>query len=169
MIHPKLPTNIYPVVKRKKEVDGVGGKTTDEEHEAGLGKMATNDTAESLFAGLTHQLDNFGTILGIHAAGISQARINGDFKRKNVNGNKIDGMYHILPTKMKQSLLTMAINEASTVRRHETIAIEKQQQHKQHKQELLKRIKLLKAETLSLNDPRVPVLISEYRNAYLTR
>ena len=111
------------------------GKTTDEQHQAGLGKMATNDTAESPFAGLTHQLWNFGTILGIHAGGISQARINGDFKRKNVNGNKKDGMYHILPTKMKQSLLTMAIDGAPSVRGNEAIAIEKQQQHKQHKQE----------------------------------
>ena len=127
------------------------GNTTDEQHKAGLGKMATNDTAESPFAGLTNQLGNFGTILGIHAGGISQARINGDFKRKNVNGNKKDGMYHMLPTKMKQSLLTMAIKEAPNVRRKEAIAIEKQQQHKQQKQDLLKRIKLIKAETLYIN------------------
>ena len=126
----------------------IWGKTTDEQHQAGLGKMATNDTVESPFAGLTTQLVNFGTILGIHAGGISQARINGDFKRKNDNGNKKDGMYHILPTKMKQSLLTMAINEAPNVRRNEAIAIEKQQQHKQ---ELLKQIKLLKAETPYIN------------------
>ena len=60
-------------------------------------------------------------------------------------------MYHTLPTKMKQSLLTMAIKEAPNVRRNEAIAIEKQQQHKQQKQELLKRIKLIKAETLYIN------------------
>ena len=54
----------------------------------------------------------------------------------------------MLPTKMKQSLLTMAINEAPTVRRNKAIAIEKQQQHKQ---DLLKRMKLLKAESLYIN------------------
>ena len=32
------------------------GKTTDEEHVAGIGMMATNDPAESPFTGLTQQL-----------------------------------------------------------------------------------------------------------------
>ena len=32
------------------------GQTTDEEHFAFLGKMATNDPAETLFASLTRQL-----------------------------------------------------------------------------------------------------------------
>ena len=36
------------------------GETTDEEHEACLGRMATNDSAESPFAGLTQQMQQFG-------------------------------------------------------------------------------------------------------------
>ena len=74
--------------------------------------------------------------------------MNADFKRKDVNGNKKNGTYHMLPTKMRQLLLTMAIKEAPTVRQNEAIALEKQQQHKQ---ELLNRMKLLKAESLYIN------------------
>ena len=40
------------------------GQTTDKEHHAFLGKMATNDPAESPFASLTHQLQSFGHFLG---------------------------------------------------------------------------------------------------------
>ncbi len=36
------------------------GETTDEEHKACLGRMATNDSAESPFAGLTQQMQQFG-------------------------------------------------------------------------------------------------------------
>ena len=113
--------------------------------------MATNNTAESPFAGLTHLMECFGRILGINAAATSQARINGDFRRENVDGNKNNGMYHVLPTKLKQSLLTMAINDALTVRRNEGIAIEKQRRHKQNKHDLLKKMKLMKAQQLYIN------------------
>ena len=46
------------------------GATTDDEHHASLGKMATNDPAESPFAALTSQMQSFGRILGIHASGV---------------------------------------------------------------------------------------------------
>jgi hypothetical protein len=36
------------------------GMTTEQEHYTGIGKMATNDMAESSFAGLTQQLQSFG-------------------------------------------------------------------------------------------------------------
>ena len=36
------------------------GQTTDDEHAACIGKMATNDPAESPFASLTCQLQSFG-------------------------------------------------------------------------------------------------------------
>ena len=57
------------------------GGTTEEEHQACMGKMATNDPAESPFATLTQQLQSFGRVLGIHASAIGQARINGNFHR----------------------------------------------------------------------------------------
>ena len=40
------------------------GQTTDEEHFAFLGKMATNDPTESPFAFLKHQLQSFSCLLG---------------------------------------------------------------------------------------------------------
>ena len=57
------------------------GFTTEEEHNALIGKSATNDSAESPFAMLTQQMQQFGRILGIHAAAVGQAKMNGDFKR----------------------------------------------------------------------------------------
>ncbi len=55
------------------------GETTDEEHEACLGRMATNDLAKSPFAGLTQQMQQFGRVLGIHASAVSHAKFSGDF------------------------------------------------------------------------------------------
>ena len=43
--------------------------------------MATNDMAELPFAGLPNQMGCFGTLLGIHATGVSQERINRDLKK----------------------------------------------------------------------------------------
>ena len=45
----------------------------------------------------------------------------------------------------------MAINKALSVRINKAIVIEKQRRNKQNKQDLLKRIKLLKAHTLYVN------------------
>ena len=50
------------------------GFTTEEEHNALIGKSATNDSAESPFAMLTQQMQQFGRILGIHAAAVGQAK-----------------------------------------------------------------------------------------------
>ena len=41
--------------------------------------MATNDTIESLFVTITHQLQAFGQDIGIHALNSGQTKINGDF------------------------------------------------------------------------------------------
>ena len=104
--------------------------------------------AESPFAGLTQQLQSFGRVLGIHASAPGQARINGDFKRQ-LNGNDSDnndGLYHCLPNNMKQSLLKFAISSAPTVRGQEEISLNKQREHKQNKQAMLRRNKLLGAQ-----------------------
>ena len=49
------------------------GQITDDEHIKCIGKMATNDAAESPFASRTCQLQSFGSVLGIHASAIGQA------------------------------------------------------------------------------------------------
>ena len=101
--------------------------------------MATNDIAESPFAGLSHQFGMYGRILGIHASAISQARINGDFRRILIEMDKKDGMFHCLSPKMKESLLRMAIRDAPAVRANKEIALNKQRQHKQNKQDILQK------------------------------
>ncbi len=55
-----------------------GVKLQKEEHDACIGKNATNDPAESPFTKLTRELQCFGIILGIHASAVGHARINSD-------------------------------------------------------------------------------------------
>ena len=122
------------------------GETTHKQHVTCIGLMATNDPAESPFAGLSHQFGMHGRILGIHASAISQARINGDFSRILNEMNKKDGMFHCLSPKMKESLLRMAIRDAPMVRKNEEIALNKQREQKQNKQDILRKNKLLGAQ-----------------------
>ena len=119
------------------------GQTIQAEHETCIGLMATNDMAESPFSGLSHQFQMYGRILRIHASGISHARINGDFRRILNGREKKDGMFHCLSPKMKESLLRMAICDIPTVRANKEIALNKQRKHKQDKQDMLQRTKLL--------------------------
>ena len=48
-------------------------------------------------------------------------------------------MFHCLSPKMKESLLKMAICDAPTVRANKEIALNKQRQHKQNKQDILQK------------------------------
>jgi hypothetical protein len=118
------------------------GQTTDEEHAAFLGKMATNDSAESPFASLTRQLQQFGRMLGIHASAVGHARINGDFVRDYKNPDN-DGAYHKLSDEMRSSLLTFALQVAPAIRKTEQTALDKQREAKRVKQEMLRKNKML--------------------------
>jgi len=121
------------------------GETTEDEHQACMGKMATNDPAESPFATLTQQLQSFGRVLGIHASAIGQARINGDFHRdiKDENNN---GAYLRLPKEMHDSLLRFAIGAAPQVRKAEKVALDKQRARKDRRKEILREKKLMAAQ-----------------------
>jgi hypothetical protein len=121
------------------------GYTTQEEHHACIGKMATNDPAESPFAQLTRQLQNFGRVLGIHASAVGHARMNGDFKR-DINNPTVDGAYHKLSKEMRESLILFALSAAPGVRAAECVALEKQREAKSKKQEMLKRRKFVAAQ-----------------------
>ena len=105
------------------------GYTSDSEHAACLGKMATNDPAESPFAMLTNQMQSFGRILGIHASGVGQARMNGDFERDLSDGNT-DGPFYQLSDKMRDSLITFALGEAPEMRKTTSAAVNRQRTHK---------------------------------------
>ncbi len=101
-----------------------------------MGRMATNDSAESPFASLTHQLQQFGRMLGIHASAVGHARINGDFNRDLKNfGN--DGAYHRLSDEMRSSLLTFALQLAPVICKSEKKGLDTQHEAKQVKQEQL--------------------------------
>ena len=117
------------------------GRTTDEEHEASLGRYATNDPAESPFALLTRQLQSFGRVLGIHASAVGQARMNEDFKRSK-QCDEDDGLFHRLPKEMHDSLLTFALSVAPKVRESEEKALARQREAKKKKQDALRARKL---------------------------
>lgn len=112
------------------------GETSDEVHEACLGRMATNDFAESPFAGLTQQMQQFGRVLGIHASAVSHAKFSGDFCLDYKDSTN-DGRYFKLPKDMRESLLTYALSIAPTVRKEEKEALELQREAKKQKQKVL--------------------------------
>ena len=62
--------------------------TTQEEHQACIGMMASNDPYESPFAQITRQLQIFRRVLGIRSAAVGNARHNGDFRRSSGSVNE---------------------------------------------------------------------------------
>lgn len=117
------------------------GETTDDEHHACIGRMATNDPAESPFAALTRQMQQYGRLLGIHAAGMGQAKYNGDFYR-DIKDKSKNGLYHQLPPDMHASLLKFALKIAPEVRKAESAALDRQRAAKAKRQALLRKKKL---------------------------
>eukprot|EP00965_Chrysotila_dentata_P109518 3619671-Pleurochrysis_carterae.AAC.1 len=55
------------------------GNTSEEEHAAALGKLATNGPAESAFGAITQEPSSFGLIAFSSTSGVAQARRNPDF------------------------------------------------------------------------------------------
>jgi len=76
-----------------------------------MGKVSMNDPAKSLFAILTQKMQQHGCILGIHASTIGQVRMNGDFIR-DINDSSNIGMYHQLPSEMRELLVRYAVSTA---------------------------------------------------------
>ena len=112
------------------------GKTTEQEHAAGIGMMATNDPAESPFAALTQQLQSFGRVMGMNASAVGHARLHGDLDRSITDG-VVDGSYHQLPKEMKWLLMELALGISAEVRHDERRSLKRQQEEKQRKQEML--------------------------------
>jgi hypothetical protein len=103
---------------------------SEAEHLAPKGKHATNDPAESPFAQLTRQLQCFGQLLGIHASAVSQARINGDFKRDLKDSSK-DGAYFKLSPDELQSLFAYALRASPAVQREKKVHLKVQRDGKE--------------------------------------
>ena len=121
------------------------GNTSEEVHTACLGKYATNDTAETSFAGLTQQLQSYGRLLGVHASATGQAKINGDFQQ-TIGGFNKDGIFHTISKEMRSSLLMFALKEAPGVRVAEERALNKQREYKKRKKQILRKKKVLNAQ-----------------------
>ena len=121
------------------------GQTTDEEHHACIGKMATNDPAESPFALLTRQLQSFGRLLGIHAAAVGQARFNGDFSH-DLKNPEDKGAFHQLLPDMHDSLLEFALSIAPEIRKAEKVALDRQREAKHRRIKLLREKKIIAAQ-----------------------
>ena len=75
-------------------------------------REATNDRSESALGGTTHQLQKYGRIGIANAAAISNAKTNCYFCRFLASGKKTKGMFHQFDPKMRECLLTMAIEDA---------------------------------------------------------
>ena len=87
--------------------------------------MENNDLAESPFDSLTHQLQSFGRLLGIHASAVGHALVNGDF-HWDFNNFSLDGTYHRLSANMHHSLLHYALVVAPAVCKSEETALDQQ-------------------------------------------
>ena len=121
------------------------GQTSHDEHVACIGKMATNDPAESPFASLTRQLQTFGRVLGIHASAVGHARVNKDFGR-DYKDDSNNGNYWKLTSNQRESLLRYALSTSPHLRKSEKTALDKQRAAKKAKNDLLIKTKMLAAQ-----------------------
>ena len=84
-----------------------------------LGKMASNDLAESSFAGLTAQIQCYGRIGMCNAAAVSDTSRNGFLSRattkKEINEQK-KGLYHTLPQELQITLGMVCMEDATAVK-----------------------------------------------------
>jgi len=91
-------------------------------------------------------MQQFGRILGIYAAAVGQAKMNGDFKRDLQGKVGRNGAFLRLPKEMTESLLRLAVNIAPDVRGRERAVLDRQRESKKFKMETLRKKKLLTAQ-----------------------
>lgn len=123
-------------------------QTTDAEHEAGKGKLAVNDPAESSLGRTTRQLQAYGRISIGNAGGVAQSNANRDLDRGASELSKPSkrrkagvpdlGYFHSLPPKEKESLLRYAVSYAATMRAVERADLVEQRAVKLAKEEALR-------------------------------
>ena len=121
----------------------------DDVKKAMLGKAATNDFAESSFAGVTQQVVVYGTI-GMHAAAaISDADRNGFLARptskKDIAENK-RGLLFQLPEELRITLVMAAMEDTPETQVSNNASITKQREMKRLKEEAAKKQGLEDAE-----------------------
>ena len=84
----------------------------------------------------------YGRVSLGNAGGVSQVQANGDMGR-NIGGKQ--GLFHMLSTEMRNSLLLVAREDREKIRKFDASALENQRAEKQRKEELLKEHGLEKA------------------------
>ena len=106
-----------------------------------LGMMATNDHAESSFAGVTAQIQTYGRI-GMHgAAAVSDMQRNkflsGPTTKKGIAKNE-RGLFHELPEELRLTGTIMAMEDAPKTREHNSNAIDAQRKMRDEREEIKK-------------------------------
>ena len=119
------------------------GKITPKDHAADLYKIEINDPAEILFGALAGQLQSFGQIGLINAAGVSQVRTNEGFKRgfetsssNKKNKTKNIGFFHTLPENPRTSLIIMVLEHSPQIRNADLLLLSKQRDVKMQKENI---------------------------------
>ena len=113
----------------------------EEVKKAMLGTMATNDLAESSFAGVTAQIQAFGRIGLNSAAAISDARRNKFLHRpttKKAIENNEKGLFHKLPQELRYTAIMSAMEMAPETRQSNTDGIDRQRAMQEKKVKLAK-------------------------------
>ncbi len=107
--------------------------------------MNTNNRRESALGGTTHQLQKYGRIGIINAAAVSDAKTNGYFSQFSTSGNTTKGMFHQFKQRICECLLTVAIEDAPVTISINRDDLDKQQEVKRKKEEMIKKKSLEKA------------------------
>ena len=107
--------------------------------EAMKGKMVTNDLAESLFAGVTTQIQTYGRIDLCSAAAVSDIARNGFLLRpkttKEIKEGRI-GLFHTLPEELKLTAIMVSMEDAPATRDYNNVALSLQRQRRREKEKL---------------------------------
>ena len=109
------------------------------------GCKATNDRSKSALGGTSHQLQKYGRIGIADAAAISDAKRNGYFHRFSATGKKTKGMFHQFDPKMRECLLTMAIEDSPVTVATNRDDLDRQREAKRKKEEMIEKKSLDKA------------------------
>ena len=105
-----------------------------------MGKMATNDLAESSFGGVTNQLQKYSRVNITSAAAVSDMQKNNYLTR-----DKKKGLFHEFPDEIQIALVLVAMEDAPRTRTENMESLDAQRKAKRAKAEILKQAGMEKA------------------------
>ena len=127
----------------------------DATKDAMIGLMATNDLAESSFAGVTAQVQCYGRIGMCNAAAVSETARNGFLSRplsKKDIENDDRGLFHGMPEELKVTLIMVAMEDAPETRQNNSEALDEQRKMRKLKENFSKLKDLESAEDDFIED-----------------